>query len=200
MLTPDSNKKFVLCITNEFTKYAVEMAIQNKNAETVADTIFKEWFCKFGILAQIHTDGGKELVNKLASKMMELLNVANTKTSLAHPQCNSQVKVFYKTVKKYLALFVDDMALNWETFLPTLALRSLGLTLSPGAKTSKSSLQVVIETVQRLSISCGIISWLCCRGDTSLVSATMGEISFCCIALLMYLLGQYLRPCLSVQG
>ncbi len=88
--------------------------IHNKNAETVADAIFKEWFCKFGILAQIHTDRGKEF--------MELLNVSHTKTSPAHPLCNSQVEVFNKTVKKYLASFVDDTALNWETFLPALSL------------------------------------------------------------------------------
>ncbi len=122
MLTADSNKKFVLCITDAFTKYAVVTSIQNKNAETVADAIFKEWFCKFGIPAQIHTDGRKEFVNKLSAKMMELLNVAHTKTLPAHPQCNSQVEVFNKTVKKYLASFVDETALNWETFLPALAL------------------------------------------------------------------------------
>jgi hypothetical protein len=122
MLTADSNKKFVLCITDAFTKYAVVTSIQNKNAETVADAIFKEWFCKFGIPAQIHTDGGKEFVNKLSAEMMELMNVAHTKTSPAHPQCNSQVEVFNKTVKKYLASFVDNTALNWETFLPALAL------------------------------------------------------------------------------
>jgi hypothetical protein len=40
MLTADSNKKFVLCITDAFTKYAVVTWIQNKNAETVADAIF----------------------------------------------------------------------------------------------------------------------------------------------------------------
>jgi hypothetical protein len=45
MLTADSNKKLVLCITDAFTKYAVVTLIQNKNAETVADAIFKEWFC-----------------------------------------------------------------------------------------------------------------------------------------------------------
>jgi hypothetical protein len=44
MLTVDSNKKFVLCITDAFTKYAVVTAIANKEAETVAD-----WFAKFGI-------------------------------------------------------------------------------------------------------------------------------------------------------
>jgi hypothetical protein len=122
MLTADGSKKFVLCITNAFTKYSVITSIQNKNAETVADAIFKERFCKFGIPAQIHKDGGKEFVNKLSAEMMELMKVAHTKMSPAHPQCNSQVEVFNKTVKKYLASFVDDTALNWETFLPALAL------------------------------------------------------------------------------
>jgi Integrase core domain len=122
MLTADSNKKFVLCITDAFTKYAEVTSIQNKNAETVADAIFKEWFCKFRIPAQIHTDGGKEFVNKLTVEMMELMNVSHTRMSPAHPQCNSQVEVFNKTVKKYLASFVDNTALNWETYLPALAL------------------------------------------------------------------------------
>ncbi len=67
MLTADSNKKFILCITDAFMKYAVVTSIQNKNAETVADAIFKEWFCKFGIPAQIHTDSGKEFINKLSA-------------------------------------------------------------------------------------------------------------------------------------
>ncbi len=65
MLTVDSNKKFVLCITDAFTKYAVVTAIANKEAETVADAIYKDWFAKFGIPAQIHMDRGKEFVNKL---------------------------------------------------------------------------------------------------------------------------------------
>jgi Integrase core domain len=84
MLTADSNKKFMLCITDGFTKYAVVTSIQNNNAQTVADAIFKEWF--FGIPAQIHTDREKEFINKLSAKMMELHNVAHTKTSPAHPQ------------------------------------------------------------------------------------------------------------------
>jgi hypothetical protein len=59
MLTADSNKKFILCITDAFTKYAVVTAIANKEAEMVADAIYKHWFTKFRIPAQIHTDGGK---------------------------------------------------------------------------------------------------------------------------------------------
>ncbi len=75
MLTADSNKKFVLCITDAFTKYAVVTAIANKEAKTVADAIFKDWFTKFRIPEQIHTDGGKEFMNKLSAELFQLLNV-----------------------------------------------------------------------------------------------------------------------------
>jgi IS30 family transposase len=74
MITADSNKKFVLCITDAFTKYAVITAIANKEAETVADAIYRDWFAKFGILAQIHTDGGKEFVNKLLVELFQIFN------------------------------------------------------------------------------------------------------------------------------
>jgi IS30 family transposase len=117
MLTADSNKKFVLCITDAFTRYAVVTAIANKEAETVADAIFKDWFTKFGIPVQIYTDGGKEFVNKLLAELFQLLNVHHTKTSPAHPQCNAQVEVFNKRVKKFLQSFVDNTTLNWETAL-----------------------------------------------------------------------------------
>jgi hypothetical protein len=56
VIMANSHKKIVLCITDAYTKYAVVTAIANKDAETVADAIYKEWFSKFGILAQIHTD------------------------------------------------------------------------------------------------------------------------------------------------
>jgi len=88
----------------------------------MADAIYRDWFAKFGIPAQIHTDRGKEFVNKLSAELFQLLNVQHTKTSPAHPQCNAQVEVFNKTVKKFLQSFVDDTTLNWETFLPSLAI------------------------------------------------------------------------------
>jgi hypothetical protein len=61
MITVDSNKKFVLYIMDN--KYAVVTAIPSKDAVMVADAIYRDWFLKFGIPAQIHTDGGKEFIN-----------------------------------------------------------------------------------------------------------------------------------------
>jgi hypothetical protein len=61
-------------------------------------------------------------VNKLLAELCELLNVQHTKTTPNHPQCNTQVEVFNKTVKKYLASYVDETTLNWDEFLPALML------------------------------------------------------------------------------
>ncbi len=122
LVNAEHKNAYILCITDAFTKYAVVTKIDNKEAEMVARAIFENWFCKFGIPAQIHTDGGKEFVNKLSAELFELLNVQHSKTSPYHPQCNSQVEVFNKTVKKYLASFVDESTLNWQDFLPALML------------------------------------------------------------------------------
>ncbi len=88
----------------------------------MAKAIFEQWFCKFGIPAQIHTDSGKEFVNKLKAELCELLNVQHSKMTPYHPQCNAQVEVFNKTVQKYLASYVDETTLNWDEFLLPLML------------------------------------------------------------------------------
>jgi hypothetical protein len=122
MLAAGRQHKYILCIRYAFTKYALVTAIENKEAETVAKAIFSEWFCKFGIPAQIHTDGRKEFVNNFSKERFNLLNVEHSKMTLAHPQCNLQVEVFNKTIKKYLASFMDDTTLDWENFLLALML------------------------------------------------------------------------------
>jgi hypothetical protein len=122
MLGTKKKSAYILCITDAFTKYTVVTKIDSKDAETVAKALFENWFCKFGIPAQLHTDGGKEFVNKLSVELFELLNVQHSKTSPYHPQCNAQVEVFNKTFKKYLASYVDESTLNWDEWLPALML------------------------------------------------------------------------------
>lgn len=119
--TSDRHHKYILCMTDAFTKIAEVVAVPNKEAATVANEIFTSWICKYSCPNQIHSDGGKEFVNKVAQELFQLLNIKHTKTTPAHPQCNAQVEIFNKTVQKYLASFVDETTLDWETFLPALA-------------------------------------------------------------------------------
>jgi hypothetical protein len=106
--------KYIHCVIDTFTKYVLVTWVKNKKVETVAKDIFSEWFCKFGLPIQIHTDGGKEFVNKISQELFQLLNVQHTKTNLACSQCNAQGEVLNKTVNKYLAYFVNETTLDWE--------------------------------------------------------------------------------------
>jgi hypothetical protein len=59
MLAANKNQKYILCITDAFSKYVMVSAIPNKEAGTVAAKILNQWFCKFRIPVQIHTNGGR---------------------------------------------------------------------------------------------------------------------------------------------
>jgi hypothetical protein len=77
---------------------------------------------KFSTPVKIHTDGGKEVVNKLSNELFTLLNVQHTKTTPDHPQCNMQVEVFSTKEARYFLTVLLDTMLDWENFLPALML------------------------------------------------------------------------------
>jgi hypothetical protein len=118
--TSDSGKKYILCMTDAFTKYVELVALPDKEAETVAQAMFHRWICRYGTPLQVTTDGGKEFCAKLSEELYKRLDIEHLKTSPYHPQCNAQAEIVNKTIAKYLSTFVDETTLNWETYLPPL--------------------------------------------------------------------------------
>ena len=116
----DKNKKYILCMTDAFTKYVELVAIPNKEAGTVADAIFSHWLCRYGIPMELITDQGKEFCNKLSDELFKLMEMKHGRTSAYHPQCNSQAEVANKTIAKYLRNVVDTSTLDWENYLAPL--------------------------------------------------------------------------------
>jgi hypothetical protein len=118
LVTSQRNKKYILCMTNAYTKYVELVALPNKEGETVADAIFSHWICCFGIPVEVIMDQGKEFCNKLTDKLFQLMEMKHGRTPAYHLQCNAQAKVAHKTIAKFLRNQVDTSALNWEIFLP----------------------------------------------------------------------------------
>ncbi len=114
------DKKFILCLTDAFTKYVELVMIPNIEAFTVVTAILNHWICHFGLPLEIVTDQGKEFTIQMAQKLFSALDIKHTTTLSYHPQCNSQVEVCNKTIAKYLAAFVDETTLDWEVYVPAL--------------------------------------------------------------------------------
>ena len=119
--TSDSGKKYVLVMTDAFSKYVEIVATPNKEAETVSLAIFNRWICRFGCPLEIVSDGGKEFVNKISQELYKLIGVKHSSTTAYNPKCNAQVERCNQTVAKYLASFVNSTTLDWELYLAPLA-------------------------------------------------------------------------------
>ena len=51
--------KYILVITDYFTRWAEAFSLPNQEALTVAWTVFNEWICRFGAPVAIHSDQGR---------------------------------------------------------------------------------------------------------------------------------------------
>jgi uncharacterized membrane protein YraQ (UPF0718 family) len=117
------------------------VAIPSKEAETVADAVFTKWICRYGCPAIIHTDGGKEFVNKIAAELYQKLDIKTTHMAPAHPQCNSQAEVFNKWLANFLKNVVDETTFNWEWYLAPLIFATILHTIIPQNQHHTSSLR-----------------------------------------------------------
>ena len=120
--TTDSSKKYILAMTDAFTKYVELVAIPDKEALTVTSAIFSRWICRYGLPLELITDQGREFANKMSDELYSLMKMKHQTTSARHPQCNSQVERFNQTIAKYLNSFVDSTTLDWELYLAPLML------------------------------------------------------------------------------
>ena len=118
--TSGNNKKYILAMTDAFTKYVELVALPSKEASVVTEAIFKKWICRYSCPTTIHTDGGKEFCNQLANNLYKLLGIEHGTTSPYTPQCNAQVERANQTITKYLASFVNSETLDWEDYLAPL--------------------------------------------------------------------------------
>ena len=49
-------KKYIMVVTDAFSKYVELIAIPDKQAETVANALFTKWLCRHGLPAEIVSD------------------------------------------------------------------------------------------------------------------------------------------------
>ena len=55
-----SGNKYLLVVTDYFTRYAEAYAIPDIEAKTVAEKLVTEFICRYGVSVQIHTDQGSQ--------------------------------------------------------------------------------------------------------------------------------------------
>ena len=73
--TSENGNKYVMVMTDAFTKWVELAAITDKTAQTIGQYFFERWICEFSAPLCIVTDQGKEFNNKVLREICELWNI-----------------------------------------------------------------------------------------------------------------------------
>jgi transposase InsO family protein len=118
--TTDGNK-YILLLTDLFTKWTEIIAIPDATAETCANTILNEFISRFGCPISIHSDRGRNYEADLFKELCHLLQIKKTRTSPRHPQGNGSVERFNQTLITMIRAYLKGKANKWDQNLGCLA-------------------------------------------------------------------------------
>jgi transposase InsO family protein len=121
--TSGAGNKYILVITDAFSKLTETVAIECKEAEVVARAFFERWICRYSAPKMVVTDQGREFTNKILDEMCSMWGIEKARTSPYHPETNSAAESYNRTIIKYMrAVLGNNSTLDWEEMLPCLML------------------------------------------------------------------------------
>ncbi|XP_063442388.1 uncharacterized protein LOC134722696 [Mytilus trossulus] len=117
-----NGNRYLMVITDYFTRYAEAYPIPNIFASTVADKMVTEFICRYGVPTQIHTDQGSQFTSDLFLQLCKLLHIDKTRNSPFHPQSSGLVERLNGTIEDMLSKVVSKNQRDWDTYVPLLML------------------------------------------------------------------------------
>jgi transposase InsO family protein len=114
-----------------FSKWVELVPIKDKTALSVRDALLTHVLARFGSMAELVSDQGKEFAGEFAELLADCL-IDHRQTSRNHPQANGLAERVVQTVKDALRKCLgNDSRDTWEEHMPWIA---LGYRVCPNKK------------------------------------------------------------------
>lgn len=81
------------------------MALRRHDAITVAEILFGNFFCRFNVPSELHSDQGRE--DEVFQERCQLMGLQKARTTPIRPQSDGLVERFNQTVLDKLAKFTE---------------------------------------------------------------------------------------------
>ena len=117
--TSSEGSKYILVLTDYFTKWSEAYALPDAEAHTCMSAMYNGFFSRFGMPRQLHSDQGKNFESKLIHELCLLAGIEKSKTTPFHPRSDGQAERLNRTLLQMLRTTATDHVNNWPSYLPT---------------------------------------------------------------------------------
>ena len=112
------SKRFILVITDCYTKWTEAIAMPDQEASTIATAFVNNFVTRFGVPLLLLSDGGTNFDSKLFGEVCKLLQIEKVKTSVMRPQANGVTERFNRTLSTMLTMYCIHDQKDWDLYLP----------------------------------------------------------------------------------
>ena len=113
--------KYILVVSDHFTKWVEIFAVPDFTAKTCAEKILNEVIARFGCPCDLHSDQGRNYESEIFKELCQLLEIRKTRTSPGNPRGNGQTERFNKTLVRMIKAYLKGQQREWDRNLGCLA-------------------------------------------------------------------------------
>jgi transposase InsO family protein len=110
----DQGNRYLLIAMDYFTKWQEVYAIPNQEASTVSEALVTNFFCRFGIPRELHSDQGRNFESHLLQEVLQCLRVSKTRIMPLHPQSDGMAERYIKMIEEHLRKVVASNQRDWD--------------------------------------------------------------------------------------
>jgi len=118
--TASDGSTCILVVVDYMTKWAEAYALPNEEAHTCMTALYNNFFARFGLPAQIHSDQGRNFQSKLVAELTKMAGIRRTRTTPFYPRSDGQTERMNRTVLNMLRATAFDNPETWPGKLPTI--------------------------------------------------------------------------------
>ena len=113
--------RYVLVVSDQFSKWVEIVAIPDQTADTTARVILNDVIARLGCPIFIHSDLGSNYESRIFKELCDLLEIKKSRTSVRNPKGNGQTERFNKTLVHMTRAYLTGEQNEWDLNLGCLA-------------------------------------------------------------------------------
>ncbi|GFX70612.1 retrovirus-related Pol polyprotein from transposon 412 [Trichonephila clavipes] len=108
--------KFLLVITDHFTKWSELIPLRKASAQAIANALFENYISRYGAPISLISDNGPQFISEVFQQLSHRLDIKHMKMVTYRPQANLTKRV-NRNLVPMIACFVEENHENWDRFL-----------------------------------------------------------------------------------